>query len=224
MSTLILPCAGRSSRFPNMKPKWLLTHPQGELVIQKSISGIDLNKYDRVIITITKEHVEKFDAKLIIEQAFLGRDIEICVLDNFTSSQSETIYLTLKYMNVTSMFVVKDSDNFVSYEVPCTDNFVIGLDISTYANEVLRLKSKSFLVLNEQNQIIDIIEKQIKSNIICLGTYGFDSADKFSKAFTLLKKYSKNNVEIYPSHIIAYLIGTGQSTYQYKEATNFEDW
>ena len=27
MKTLIVPCAGRSSRFPNMKPKYLLTHP-----------------------------------------------------------------------------------------------------------------------------------------------------------------------------------------------------
>ena len=26
MNTLIIPCAGKSNRFPNMKPKWLLTH------------------------------------------------------------------------------------------------------------------------------------------------------------------------------------------------------
>lgn len=27
---LIVPCAGKSSGFPNMRPKWMLTHPEGE--------------------------------------------------------------------------------------------------------------------------------------------------------------------------------------------------
>ena len=35
---LLLPIAGRSSRFPNMKPKWLLTHPNGNFMIDESIS------------------------------------------------------------------------------------------------------------------------------------------------------------------------------------------
>ena len=34
--SLILPCAGSSSRFPNMKPKWMLTSPQNNLMIQES--------------------------------------------------------------------------------------------------------------------------------------------------------------------------------------------
>ena len=28
---LIIPMAGKSSRFPNMRPKWMLTHPQETL-------------------------------------------------------------------------------------------------------------------------------------------------------------------------------------------------
>ena len=34
--SLILPCAGSSSRFPNMKPKWMLTSPQNNLMIQEN--------------------------------------------------------------------------------------------------------------------------------------------------------------------------------------------
>jgi len=33
MSTLIVPCGGKSSRYPGMKPKWLLTHPDGYTAI-----------------------------------------------------------------------------------------------------------------------------------------------------------------------------------------------
>ena len=34
-TTLIIPAAGKSSRYPNMKPKWLLSHPTGKLMIEK---------------------------------------------------------------------------------------------------------------------------------------------------------------------------------------------
>ncbi len=43
MSTLIIPCAGQSSRYPNLRPKWMLTHPDGELMIEKVINSIDIN-------------------------------------------------------------------------------------------------------------------------------------------------------------------------------------
>ena len=45
MSTLIIPCAGRSTRFPNSRPKWSLTHPYGDLMFIQSIKGLDLSKF-----------------------------------------------------------------------------------------------------------------------------------------------------------------------------------
>ena len=61
MFTLILPVAGRSSRFPNMRPKWLLTMPDGKLMLEKSIEAIDLEKFDRVVIVCLQEHLEKYN-------------------------------------------------------------------------------------------------------------------------------------------------------------------
>jgi len=37
MTTLIIPCSGKSSRFPSIRPKWLFTHPNGELMIERAI-------------------------------------------------------------------------------------------------------------------------------------------------------------------------------------------
>ena len=48
MATLIVPCAGKSTRFPNMKPKWMLTHPDGKLMIEKALEGMPLKKFDRI--------------------------------------------------------------------------------------------------------------------------------------------------------------------------------
>ena len=46
--SLILPCAGSSTRFPNMKPKWLLTAPSGNLMIQEALKNIDKWLKDQV--------------------------------------------------------------------------------------------------------------------------------------------------------------------------------
>ena len=43
--TLLIPAAGKSSRFPNMKPKWLLTHPSGELMIEKVLKSSKFEDY-----------------------------------------------------------------------------------------------------------------------------------------------------------------------------------
>ena len=46
MKTLIIPCAGKSNRFPNMKPKYMLTHPDGKLMIEKAIEHMNVDIFD----------------------------------------------------------------------------------------------------------------------------------------------------------------------------------
>lgn len=46
MKTLILPVAGRSSRFPGMRPKWLLTMPDGKLMLEKAVERLDMSDYE----------------------------------------------------------------------------------------------------------------------------------------------------------------------------------
>lgn len=209
-----------------MKPKWMLTHPKGNLMVQESLNGLDLKKFDRIILTIVKEHSIKHDAKLVLEQAFdvkNNKKIEILELDDFTTSQSQTVFETLKKKKIKGPFVVKDSDNFVKVKINHLSEFVVGLDINKFPKEVLRLKSKSFLVKNDQNIITDIIEKKISSENICLGVYGFSDPEKFVTAYNALSKQNQKG-EIYLSHIIFYLIATNKSIYKYIEADDFEDW
>ena len=94
MYTLIIPCAGNSSRYPNMRPKWMLTHPEGKLMVEKAIHGLSSNAFERTIITILREHVEKYESDIWLKQIF-GDKVEICILENPTNSESETIYQTI---------------------------------------------------------------------------------------------------------------------------------
>jgi hypothetical protein len=223
MNTLIIPCAGRSSRYPNLRPKWLLTHPDGELMLEKVIKGLIIKNLDRTIITIVKDQIEKYEADLIIKQAF-GNSVEICVLDDYTQSQSETVLKTLIKMNVSGPFIAKDSDCRVQVKISNFNNFLVGADLRENI-DVTNIPGKSFLILNDQNMIIDIIEKSVSSNIINLGVYGFRSAELFINASNQLEKIgsSDNADEFWLSHIVSYLIGK-EEFFDYKETKNFDDW
>ena len=64
MITLIIPCAGKSSRYPGIKPKWLFTHPDGKLMLEKSVTPfLNNKKIKKKIITVTKE-IEKISSKI----------------------------------------------------------------------------------------------------------------------------------------------------------------
>ena len=71
MTTLIIPCAGKSSRYPNIKPKWLFTHPDGKSMLEKSVSPfLNNKKIKNKIITITKNIEKKFQVKFLVKQMF----------------------------------------------------------------------------------------------------------------------------------------------------------
>ncbi|AEF86512.1 conserved hypothetical protein [Treponema primitia ZAS-2] len=227
MKTLIIPCGGKSSRFPNMKPKYLLTHPDGSLMIAKSLSGINMNIFDRVIITIVKQHDEDYGSKLILEQIFYNNDknIEICILDDFTTCQAETVIKTIEKKHITGEIVIKDSDNYVEISnINEFNNAIVGLNIETFYKEINRLSAKSFLIVNDQGFIVDIIEKKIKSQFICIGIYCFSDVDIFIRAYNKIKKNNENNREIYLSHVISYIIGLNEANFKFIEAQDYEDW
>jgi 2-C-methyl-D-erythritol 4-phosphate cytidylyltransferase len=114
MATLIIPCAGKSSRYPDLRPKWLLTHPDGQLMIEKAVKPLFKIKFiKKYIITITKEINQKYKAKIILEQIF-KKKIKILILNKPTKSASETIYETIKRLNIVNgQLLIKDSDCFI---------------------------------------------------------------------------------------------------------------
>jgi len=58
--TIIVPSAGRPLRFPGVKPKWILTQPNGCVMIVDALSALDLTRVHRVVIGILKKRVNKY--------------------------------------------------------------------------------------------------------------------------------------------------------------------
>jgi len=220
MDNLIIPCAGKSSRFPNMRPKWLLTNPSGSLIIQDVIRGIlSNNDFKRVIIVILREHIEKFEADVWLKQSLNNINFELCILDNPTKSQSETVFKTCKKMDISGHITVKDSDSFVVTKL-VKDNGVVGADLRNHLS-LSNVAGKSFIESNKSGIITSIVEKSVVSNFISVGVYLFNSAEEFMNKYVEFEDFNKG--ELFLSHIISSLIEDGH-IFRHIQSDDYYDW
>ena len=61
MRSLIVPMAGRSTRFPKLRPKWMLSHPMtNRLMVTEAISGLNLDFFDNIYFLCLQEHEDKY--------------------------------------------------------------------------------------------------------------------------------------------------------------------
>lgn len=223
MSTLILPCVGR--KFIDGKPQYIVRHPNGKLLLERSIEGIFPENYEKILVVLLKEDVKKYNVRVLIENE-IGNNypIEVVELPEMTLGPAETVYQAIKLKGIEGQVVVKDSDNYIRIPEHMTANFVAGLDLNEWEKDIHNLRDKSFLILNEQKNVLDVIEKQIKSDVICLGLYGFKKAESFITAYEKLNDESYPINRLYISHIISYLIGYSGKVFRYTSALEYENW
>jgi len=221
-SVLVIPCAGLSTRFPGVRPKWMLTHPDGKLMLEKVLDGIVKdNSFDRIIIVTLQEYVDKYEADLWVFGA-LGEMAELLVLPERTSSASETVRLAIQKLGLEKdAIVIKDSDSYVEVElIEGQDNFVVTLDIET-RSDVRNVGAKSFIVDDGNGVIVDVAEKKIISNMISVGVYGFETGQEFISAYDEITKWYEG--ELYVSQIVSSVIVNG-GVFKNIACSAFLDW
>lgn len=222
MSTLVILAAGKSTRFPGMRPKWLLTHPSGEIVIEKVLNSADISQFKRIIVSFVLSHEREYKVTSILKllSKKFRKPIEACILNKFTRGPAETAAQTIKKKKIRGQVVFRDCDNIVKFHHLKARNYIVGLDLNE--NEVSNIKAKSFVILNERNKIVDIIEKKIISNIISVGVYAFRDAEVFLRHYNLLS--TKNDSEIFISHIVSLILGLKKDEFEFSLGECFEDY
>jgi len=221
---IILPAAGLSTRFPNMRPKYTLTDYKGQMMFERAIQYY-VGKYN-VTIGILREHENKYNISKYIQDTY-DKLVNIVILEEHTSGPADTVYQILKQANISDdkEFFIKDCDSFFDH-IPTEGNYVCVSSIADH--EVLkRLASKSFVISNDQGIINNIIEKKVVSDKFCVGGYKFDKVGLYKLTFEKLK--SKNLKEIFVSHIIQDCLHNNH-IFTEKQITNYidvgtaEDW
>lgn len=218
---VIVPCAGRSSRFPNMPPKWMLPDHDGVPMVVRAVEGLQVSK-DDLIFTLLREQDERFNATEGLRQAF-DHPVRTVLLDAPTASQSETVAETLIRAEVRESFLVKDSDNY--FEIDSLDepySYVSVASLNDFDN--INPRNKSYVQIDQESIITNFREKRVISDLFSVGGYYFSSTDQFMGAFDHLRKHpTADRGELYLSEIIATLALNGE-TFKIKRVKNYQDW
>ncbi len=217
---LIIPVAGSSTRYPGTRPKWLLTMPNGQLMIEKSLSGLDLENIEEIIIIMLREHTKYIKTKVLIDSLKNISNIptKVFLIDKATVSQPSTISKYLESLSLDFEFFIKDSDNYFEFR-PKPGNSVSFVNLGKL--QLVDAGSKSYIAKNNFDEIEQIAEKKVISDMFCCGGYGFKSSKDFLATYELLG--GDENKDLYISHLIQKKLLEG-STFHAYEAFAYESY
>lgn len=223
MKTLIIPACG-ASRLEG-PPRFLVRHPNGNRLLKHCIMGFHNYNFDKIIIAVRETDENIFQIQNIIDTEFTEfTNIVLEVLSIDTFCPAETVYYAIKNNNVIGEIIIHDADIYVDMPEISSSTFVIGTNLMELNPTITSIKDKCFLKINEQNCVLDIIEKCVKSDIICLGVYGIEDAELFISAYESLSSIPAITDHLYISHIMSYLLGMGKKIISFYNATTYESW
>ncbi len=221
MTTLIIPAAGLSTRYSLSRPKFLLQHPRGLTMLSAGLVGISKYEFDEVIIVSLNRYFSDIsEASLSNEvSSVLNCPVKFVLLEEPTASMVDSIAAGIETMGIDGPIVVKDSDNLVTLD----SNELFGKNFLVYAElekfSSVKASNKSFVEIDSQGFISNIVEKRIISGQINSGLIGFQSASDFLRA---MQKVSGAR-EKYVSDIVRYLLGDGE-VFWGQSASDYIDW
>ena len=217
--SLIIPIGADNIEYENYMPYIFNFAPDGISLCIKSIQGLDLNRFDNIYFTILEKYDKKYSLSLLLKLQFkkLGLSTaKVVVLDEPTTSQAETVYRTVNCENIEGAIFVKDPDGYF-----CGD-FTIANSIAIYPLDKLEMvnpRNKSYVELDDQFYITNIIEKKIISRFFNAGGYIFDDAAVFCKYYERLYLYE----QLFMSHIV-YAMLLDNIPFRPFEVKDFQDW
>lgn len=224
---IIVPAAGKSSRFPDMKPKYLLYDYKHQLMIQ---SALEYYRDHNITIGILKEHDEKYRASELLRYELNEQNnfnVKIVIIEAPTKGPADTVYQILQTSDIddSQSMMIKDCDSFFEHDI--TDgNYVCVSNIKDH-EIIKKIGAKSFIVTNEQGIITNIIEKSVVSDKFCVGGYKFQKVSDYKQAFQEI--FFNTNKEIFVSDVIQRclsnkLIFEEKSVKNYIDVGTADDW
>jgi len=218
---IIVPCCGSSSRFPGQPPKWTLPAHDGRPMICLAVAGLEMS-LDDLVITILREHEEKYSVTAGLEKAF-GRKVRVVMLPERTASQSETVARTIEALDLDEPFLVKDSDGMFNLgDLAQEDNYVCVDSLNNF--DSINPRNKSYLQIDHKGIVTNIREKVVISDLFNVGGYFFTSPKHFLEFYERLARDKANwSREIYLSDVIGAMVLEG-IPFRARQTTGFSDW
>lgn len=217
--SLIVPIAADKIEYENKMPYLFGFHEDGTLLCIKSIEGLDLSRFDAIYFSVLHKHDEKYSLSELLQMQFRHKNLDkakVVILEQPTSSQADTIYQTIKKENITGGIFIKDADGYFECD------FTINNGMAIYPLDKLDMvnpHNKSFIDMDDQFYITNIIENKIISRYFNAGGYLFENANLFCKYFEKLSSMGN----LYLSHIV-YSMLLDRIPFRPFPVEKFQDW
>ena len=190
-------------------------------MVTEAISGLNLDFFDHIYFICLQQHEDKYSFMKgfvsELDDAGLREKSNIVLLPEQTDSQSETVYTFLSGYDLDGFVFIKDSDGFYRCDVE-ERNQVAYFDLNDMDD--INARTKSYVDLDVNDVVTNIVEKKVISSTFSSGGYGFADAKEFCKTF---EKLQDMDGECYISHIIFEMMLSG-STFYGTKTTDFKDW
>lgn len=217
--TLIMPIAANKPEYAYRLPRIFQMAEDGTMHCIKALQSLDLTKFDHIFITILHSLDDRYSLSEMLELQFRIRGIKnakIVVLDELTSSQPETIYQTIRKMNIRGSIFVKDADcSFIGDDINGNSIVIYPLEQLDWVNP----KNKSYVNIDDMYYITNVIEKRIVSRYFTAGGYCFESSEDYCLYYERIKGMHN----LYLSHII-YSMLLDKHTFRPVIAKEYDDF
>ena len=229
--SLIVPMINTSKKYENSVPiEFQYDNKTGKINCIKSIEGLKLSYIDtfsRIYFIILSKHEEKYHVSqkimLSVKNSMLnGIECVFTFLDKPTSSQAETIYTEIKKHDIKGPIFIKDADNMCILNSNLKKNSVLVYPLEN--TPIVDPQHKSYVAIDDQNFVVNIIEKKVVSNLFNCGGYSFNSALDFVEAYEAVQMFEDITSHMYISHIIYWLILNKKLKFRPIEAVGYEDF
>ena len=196
--SIIVPIAANKKEYSSQMPSVFKLNDKGVSRCVEAVMRLELENVDTIYFTILKQHDELYGIKNLLQlqiDRLVLPNAKIVVLDKPTYCQAETVFETIKKENITGPIFIKDADCSFTTEVSVHNGVVV------YPIEKLKSvnpQHKSYVAVDDQLYITNIIEKKVIDHYFNAGGYMFEDADNFVAYYMMLAQYDN----LYLSHMI----------------------
>lgn len=213
MLNIVLPMAGRGSRFANAgytMPKPFID-VCGKPMIEVVVNNLRPQCEHRFIFICQNEHIEKYHADRLLNS--ITDNSVIIGIDHVTEGQLCSALLAKNYINDESPVLTANTDQYIDFDVNSfleygKEKKLDGLIMTMVAND----PKWSYAKVDKKNElVVETAEKKVISNEATVGIYWFRRGCDFIDAGEqLIREDQRVGGEFYICPTYNILIGKGQ--------------
>ena len=210
MLNIVIPMAGRGSRFANAgykMPKPLIDifgHPMIEYVTKNITPSCE----HRFIYICQQEHIVKYDLEKMLKK--ISPNCIIIPVDRVTEGAACTVLLAEKYIDNNDYLMIANSDQYVDTNI---DDYLDS--IKDYDGLIMTMPADhpkwSYIKYDDNGFVTLVREKEVISNEATVGIYNYKHGKDFVHfAHQMIEKNIRVNNEFYVAPVYNEMISAGK--------------